>query len=115
MGLFKSSNKKTVEPEVSNSEEIIAGPLKRMVYSKLEDDDELALSLINEFKANHPLCVNFSDLNDIANNKMLAFISGAVVAFNGHIIELKSNVYVFVNQQDFLNDEIKNFISEKKE
>ena len=113
MKLFRKKQNTKVEP-VREVEEKRITPLKRMQFKKLIDSDEDALILVEEFKKNNPLCINFVDLSDTANNKMLAFLSGAVIALGGSIIELKPDVYIFVNSADFLDEDLRDFIEEKK-
>ena len=83
----------------------------RIVFAEMEDDDEQARDLVLKLKDNQPLIVNFSNINEMATNKFIAFFSGATVALDGKIVFLKTNVYLFIKREDLLDGSVKELIS----
>lgn len=85
----------------------------RIVFAEMVDDDEFARDLVLKLKDNHPLIINFSNINEIATNKFIAFLSGATVALDGKIVFLKTNVYMFVKREDLIDGSVKELINSR--
>ena len=98
-------HKKAVE------ETVVKKASDRIVFAEMEDDDELAKDLVLKLKDNQPLIINFSNINEMATNKFIAFFSGATVALDGKIVFLKTNVYLFIKREDLLDGSVKELIS----
>lgn len=88
---------------------------KRIVFEMLEDNDEAAAQLVDKMKNGQPLVINFSQLDKLALNKMLAFFCGASYAIEGESLFLKDHVYLFARKVDFLDGSLKEFLETYRE
>ena len=84
----------------------------RIIFEKMQDDDNFAKELVLKLKDGNPLVINFEDINEISANKFLAFLSGAAVAFDGKIVQIKSNIFMFAKKEDFIDGSLKEFLNE---
>lgn len=105
MGIF-SKSKESTEKYIS--------PVERIEFCELTDDDAKARQLIDDYKSGKVLCVNFNDLDLMANNKMLAFLVGATEALDGHTVEIKNNVYLFCSKKDYDDDNLRDWVIKLK-
>ncbi len=87
---------------------------KRIVFMEMVDDDKKAAELVEELIDDNPIVVNFSDLDQMPYNKMLAFLSGATYALDGEIVQLKEDVYLFAKKEEFLDGSLKEFIEKTR-
>lgn len=87
---------------------------KRIVFEMLEDNDEKAASLVDKMRDGSPLVINFTNLDPVSFNKMLAFFCGASYALDGESILLKGSVYLFARKVEFLDGSLKEFIDTYK-
>lgn len=87
---------------------------KRIVFMEMIDDDKKAAELVEELIDDNPIVVNFSDLDQMPYNKMLAFLSGATYALDGEIVQLKEDVYLFAKKEEFLDGSLKEFIEKTR-
>ena len=85
----------------------------RIIFKEMIDDDEFARDLVLSLKDNHPLIINFSNIDEITTNKFIAFLSGATVALDGKIVYLKTNVYMFVKREDLIDGSVKELINSR--
>ncbi len=86
----------------------------RISFEEMKDDDNFAKDLVIKLKEGSPLVVNFEQINEISTNKFLAFLSGATVAFDGKIVFIKNNIYLFAKKEDFLDGSLKEFLNSVK-
>jgi cell division inhibitor SepF len=86
----------------------------KIVFNELEDDDHLALNLVKELMNGNPLIINFSKLNEIECNKMLAFFQGATVALNGKALRIDADIYLFAKKEDLLDGSLREFVKDLK-
>ena len=87
---------------------------KRIIFEKLQDNDKRAAELVEELIDNNPIVVNFSDLDPMAYNKMLAFLSGASYALDGETVKIKEDIYLFAKKEEFLDGSLKDFIKKTR-
>ena len=85
---------------------------ERITFAKMPDEDSYAKELVIKLREGSPLVINFEDINEISANKYLAFLSGAAVAFDGKIVKIKNNVFLFAKKEDFIDGSLKEFINE---
>ena len=88
---------------------------KRLVFEKLEDNDKRAAELVEELIDNNPIVVNFAELDPMAYNKMLAFLSGASYALDGETVKIKEDIYLFAKKEEFLDGSLREFIEHTRE
>ena len=86
---------------------------ERIVFEEMIDDDEFARDLVLKLKDNHPLIINFSNINEMSTNKFIAFLSGATVALDGKVVFLKTNVFMFVKKEDLIDGSVKELINSR--
>ncbi len=96
-----------------NKEESLSLAKDRICFAVMKDDDNFAKELVYKLKDGSPLVINFEEINESATNKFLAFFSGAAVAFEGKIIFVKTNVYLFARKEDFLDGSLKEFLNSR--
>lgn len=82
----------------------------KIIFNELEDDDHLALNLVKELKSGNPLIINFSKLNEIECNKMIAFFQGATVALDGKVLRIDADIYLFAKKEDLLDGSLREFV-----
>lgn len=97
-----------------NKENLKLKASKRIVFDMISDNDEHAATLVDKLKEGYPLVINFSNLDSIALNKMLAFFCGASYALEGESIFLKDHIYLFARKVEFLDGSLKEFIENYK-
>ena len=88
---------------------------KRIVFEKLQDDDKRAAELVEELIDNNPVVVNFTELDPMAYNKMLAFLSGASYALDGETVKIKEDIYLFAKKEEFLEGSLRDFIERTRD
>ncbi len=86
----------------------------KIIFNELEDDDHLALNLVRELKNGCPLIINFSKLNEIECNKMIAFFQGAAVALDGKALRIDADIYLFARKEDLLDGSVREFVKDLK-
>ena len=94
------------------TEEDVILARQRISFVEMQDDDVFARDLVLKLKAGSPLVINFENINEISTNKYLAFLSGAAVAFDGKIVFIKNNIYLFAKKEDFIDGSLKEFLNE---
>ncbi len=114
MGLFgkKKDDYTKASKKMNQSSNLKAS--KKIIFEKLDDNDERAAELINELKDGAPLVINFSQLDARGINKMLAFFTGAAYAIDGETIFVKEKIYMFVRKIDLLDGSIKEWLEKMK-
>lgn len=95
-----------------NKEENVSLAKNRIFFAKMTDDDVFAKELVDKLREGAPLVINFEDINESATNKFLAFLSGATVAFEGRIIYVKTNIYLFARKEELLDGSLKQFLND---
>lgn len=90
--------------------EVVKKSSDKIIFNELEDDDHLALNLVKDLKNGNPLIINFSKLNEIECNKMLAFFQGAAVALDGKVLRIDADIYLFARKEDLLDGSVREFV-----
>ena len=96
-----------------NKEASLSLAKDRIFFTKMRDDDNFAKELVFKLRDGSPLVINFDEVSESSTNKFLAFLSGAAVAFEGKIIYIKTNVYLFARKEDFIDGSLKEFLNER--
>jgi cell division inhibitor SepF len=110
MGLFSVNKKKKnqemdIDQKVSMSDQI--------VFEKLSsDDDKYLIKLADQMINGHPLILNFDTLDIDQANKVIAFLSGVVYAIGGEILNVKEKVFMFANQDVYLDGTMDDFLKD---
>lgn len=114
MGLFgrKKDDYSNASKRMNDNSKVKAS--KRIIFEKLDDNDERAAELVQELKEGNPLVINFTGLDARGINKMLAFLTGAAYAIEGETILVKENIYMFVRKIDLLDGSIKEWLEKMK-
>ena len=108
MGLFSKKNNEYKEASKKlNVTELAAS---RLVIEKLTDDDQRAAELVNLIKTGTPIILNFEDLSEDEDNKMLAFFAGATYALDGKSVKINERTYLFARKVDFMDGSLQTFI-----
>ncbi|MBQ9124828.1 MAG: cell division protein SepF [Acholeplasmatales bacterium] len=108
MALFKKKNDSYSEASSALNQSQTAAD--RLFITKMEDDDELAKSLVEKLKEGTPIILNFADMDRVAQNKMLAFMAGAACALEGKSYMINVTTYLFARRVDFLDGSLQDFI-----
>lgn len=114
MALFKKNKLNEYEEASKNLNNNVSkmSASDRIIFEKLIDDDQRATSLIDNMRDGRPLVINFSDLDLMAANKMLAFISGACYTLDGNIVKINEATYLFARKVDFMDGSLQSFLEE---
>ena len=76
------------------------------------DDEKLALDLVNELKDGTPLIINFEKLDEYLANKFIAFFTGANVALGYRPVVINENTLLFSIKDNFYDGSLNKFINE---
>ena len=104
--LFK---KKVAEEEVKDTR-LASEKIKFMQF--LNDDEKLALELVNELKDGTPLIINFEKLDEYLANKYIAFFTGANVALGYRPVVINDNTLLFSIKDNFYDGSLNKFIND---
>jgi FtsZ-interacting cell division protein YlmF len=108
MGLFsKKNNEYKAASRNLNQTQLAA---EKLVMEKLKDDDQRAAELVDLLKEGTPLILNFEDLTEEEDNKMLAFFAGAAYALDGKSIKINETTYLFARKVEFMDGSLQSFI-----
>lgn len=108
MSLFKK--KKNEYEEASSNLNQAEQACDRLIMQKIEDDDKVAASLVDNLKNGNPLILNFEELEPLAANKLLAFFAGACYALEGRSVKINEKTYLFARKVDFFDGTLQAFI-----
>ncbi len=109
MALFtKKKNEYSLASSDFNEEQEQASD--RILMEQIEDEDDVAASLVDKMKNGNPLVLNFELLGLMEANKFLAFFTGACYAINGKVVKINETTYMFARSVDFLDGSLKKFI-----
>lgn len=114
MGLFSRNKDDYINAKKKMNQSSNLKAAKKIIFEKLDDNDQRAAELINELKDGNPLVINFSNLDVRGINKMLAFFTGAAFAIDGETIFVKEKIYMFVRKIDLLDGSIKEWLEKMK-
>ena len=95
-------------------EENLEAPKKaaeRIIFKKLNDDDLENRDLVLKLKDGNPLILNFGDLDNLVQNKLLAFFIGATVALDGKTTKIKEESYLFARREELLDGSLQSFLA----
>jgi hypothetical protein len=98
---YKDASKRLNETQLASD---------RIIMEKLQDNDQRAAELIDLMKSGHPLILNFSDLGEEEDNKLLAFFAGASYALDGKSIRINEYTYLFARKAEFMDGSLQRFI-----
>ena len=84
---------------------------ERIIFNKVEDNDEVARDLVLKLKDGNPLILNFEDLDELACNKLLAFFIGATVALDGKTTKINEYSYLFARREELLDGSLQQFLA----
>lgn len=104
MGLF-SKKKKQEEVPVK-----LPPVSEKLIIEQMIDDDDLAIKYVDQLKNGYPLILNFEGLDELAANKMLAFMVGATYASDGRTFQINETTFMFARNVDFEDGSLKQFI-----
>lgn len=108
MGLF--SRKKNEYNEASKKLNQTQLAVDKLLMEKLTDNDQRAAELVDELKQGTPLILNFEDLTEDEDNKLLAFFAGAAYALDGKSIKINETTYLFARKVEFMDGSLQTFI-----
>ncbi|CCV64445.1 predicted cell division protein SepF [Alteracholeplasma palmae J233] len=101
--MFFKKKKKQNTNYIKSSDKIIIKQLET-------DEDSVILDLADKLIDGAPLILNFDLLNVDAANKVIAFFSGVVYTLKGNIETINETVFLFANEEAFLDGSLKRFL-----
>lgn len=104
--LFK---KKALEEEAVDTR--LASEIIKFIQFQ-NDDEKLALDLVNELKDGTPLIINFEKLDEYLANKFIAFFTGANVALGYRPVVINDNTLLFSIKENFYDGSLNKFIND---
>lgn len=108
MGLFGKKNNDYKDASSKLNQTQTAS--ERIIMERLKDDDQRAAELVDLLKDGNPLILNFEDLSEEEDNKMLAFFAGAAYALDGKSIKINETTYLFARKVEFMDGSLQQFI-----
>jgi FtsZ-interacting cell division protein YlmF len=108
MGLFSKKNNEYKEASKNLNQNQLAAD--RLIMERLKDDDQRAAELVDLLKSGTPIILNFEDLTEEEDNKMLAFFAGAAYALDGKSIKINETTYLFARKVEFMDGSLQTFI-----